>query len=411
MNSKQINIASYARDPLLRNSLFIAITRIFDAGGSFLFWMIAARLYTIENVGLATALISSLGLIIAFSGLGFTITIIRFFPTNDKAKVFGTAVIVTTVASILMCATYIMLVESLAHPLIFLKVPGYALIFLIIGAANSVQTLTGIAFIADRKTGSFLFQHILLALKIPLLIPLTTFGAFGIFGSMGIAILFASLFGMIVIQRSIPTIRPAVNMEFLRSSFRFSSWNYASNMLTIAPTMILPIMILNMLGEAETAKYYIAFAIGNIVGIIPQSLATSLFVEGSHGEGLKNSVIRSGVVSVVLLVPSVLIIFHFGDILLGLLRGEYLEAFALLRLIVLSSLLQTIHTFFISIQRVKMRIECLVTLDAIRCVLLLGLSYTFIKQCGIIGIGYGWIATYGIIALVIGWIAKQERWI
>jgi O-antigen/teichoic acid export membrane protein len=46
-------------------------------------------------------------------------------------------------------------------------------------------------------------------------------------------------------------------------------------------------MVLNMLGEAEAAKYYIAMAIGNLVLIIPSSLGTSLFVEASHGQGLR----------------------------------------------------------------------------------------------------------------------------
>jgi O-antigen/teichoic acid export membrane protein len=75
-------------------------------------------------------------------------------------------------------------------------------------------------------------------------------------------------------------------------------------------------MALNMFGEAEAARYYIAFAIGNLVLYIPQSLGTSLFVEGSHGEGLKRSALRAAAASLVLLVPSVLILLVFGDRLL-----------------------------------------------------------------------------------------------
>jgi len=54
-------------DPLYRNSLFMAFTSVFNAGCGFFFWMIAARLYTVEQVGLATALISALGLVVLLS--------------------------------------------------------------------------------------------------------------------------------------------------------------------------------------------------------------------------------------------------------------------------------------------------------------------------------------------------------
>jgi O-antigen/teichoic acid export membrane protein len=58
-----------------------------------------------------------------------------------------------------------------------------------------------------------------------------------------------------------------------------------------------------------------------------------------------------------------------------------------------------------------MNVENIVKLNAIRCTLLLILSYLFIKQFGILGIGYGWIITYIAIALWIGCIAWKERWV
>lgn len=406
-----IAIARSSRDPLYRNSFFLALTNMFNAGCGFFFWMIAARLYSVEEVGLATALISALGLIIAFSRLGFNITIIRFFSMSDKATIFGTGLFITTIASLLMALIFVLLVEYLSPPLVFMKEPCYVLIFLFVVIVNSVTTITGTVFVADRKADSYLLQNVLLALKIPFLIPLTFLGAVGIFSSMGLAFLVAAFFGLIVIRRNISIIRPLMDMNFIRKSFTYSSWNYVSDVLSIAPTMLLTIMVLDMLGEAEAARYYIVFAIGNILGIIPQSFASSLFVEGSHGEGLKKSVMQAGGASLALLVPAVLIVFFFGDRLLGFIRWEYVEAVGLLRVIALSSFLVSIHKIFISIQRIRMEIVCLVVLNAVMCVLLLGLSYTFIRQYGVIGVGYGWMVTYGIVAVVIGLIAKWEKWI
>lgn len=417
MNFKQIShqglqaIARQASDPLYRNSFFMAFSGIFNAGCGFFFWMVAARLYTVEQVGLATALISSLGLVILFSRLGFDFSIIRFFSSEDRGSVVSTSLIMTTAASVVAGIIYILLAEHLAPSLQFLKEPGFALAFLLIAVVSSVAGITGNAFVADRKADHYFLQNLFMALRIPVLVPLAFLGVFGIFGSVGLGYLVASFFGLVILHRSIKTIRSQVDLDFIRRSFRFSSWNYSSNILSMAPTLIIPLMVLNMLGEAEAAKYYIAFAIGNLVLIIPNSLGTSLFVEGSHGEGLKKSVLRAGGASFILLMPSVLVLLLFGDRLLGLLKGEYMEAFDLLRIIALSSFPVAVYSLFVPIQNVRMRVESIVKLNALRCILLLGLSYVLMQQYGILGVGYAWMATYGVIAIMVGWVAWREGWI
>jgi O-antigen/teichoic acid export membrane protein len=305
-------IMGLANVSLFKNSFFMAFTNIFNAGCGFFFWMIAARLYTVEEVGVATALISSLGMVILFSRLGFDSSIIRFLPSEDKSKVFSSSLILTTIASLLAGLAYIMLAGHLVPSLTFLKEPGCAIIFILIGAVNSVAAIAGSAFIADRKADLYLFQNVFMALRVPLLTPLVSLGTFGIFGSVGLSFLVASIFALVMLHKSLATVRLKVDWDFIGRAFKFSSWNYASNLLSVAPTLILPIMVLNMLGEASAAKYYIAFAIGNLVLIIPNSLGTSLFIEGSHGEGLKKSVIRAGAASIALLVPATLILCIFG---------------------------------------------------------------------------------------------------
>ena len=64
--------------------------------------MIAARLYSAEDVGIATALWSSLALIILLSRLGFDFSIIRFFPSGDKSRIFSTSVIISTAFALVL---------------------------------------------------------------------------------------------------------------------------------------------------------------------------------------------------------------------------------------------------------------------------------------------------------------------
>jgi O-antigen/teichoic acid export membrane protein len=417
MNFRQINhpsfrmIAGLASSPLYRNSFFMAFGNIFNAGCGFIFWIVAAQLYTIEQVGFATALISSLGLVVLISRLGFESSMIRFFSTEDRAKVISTSLIVTTATCIIAGMIYIFLAEFFVPSMRFLTEPGFALAFLLIGVVNSAASVTGSAFIADRKADSYFLQNLFNAIRIPALVPLTFVGVFGIFGSVGLGYLVAAVFGLAALQRSIGAIQTEVDRDYIRRSFRFSSWNYISSILFVAPTLIIPIMVLDMLGAAEAANYYIAFTLGNLVLIIPSSFGTSLFVEGSHGERLKKSVLRAGSASLVMMLPAVLILFLFGDRLLGLVKGEYVEAFDLLRIVALSSFPVAIYCLFVPIQNVRMRVESIVLLNVLRSVLLLGLSYVLMQWFGILGAGYAWMITYWIIFLVIVIVVKKERWI
>jgi O-antigen/teichoic acid export membrane protein len=404
-------IAGLANDSLYRTSIFMVFTNLFNTGCGFFFWMIAARLFSVEQVGLATALISALGLVILVSRLGFDSSIIRFFSLEDKGAIISTSLVVTTGASLLAGAMYIMLVEILAPSMLFLRKPEYALAFLLIGAVNSVAVMTGGAFIADRKAGRYFLQNIFLALRIPALVPLAFLGVLGIFWSVGLGYLVASIASLIMFQRTVAVVRPQVDRGFINRSFRFSFWNYVSSMLSAAPSMIIPIMVLNMLDEAEAAKYYIAFTIGSLVLIIPGSLGTSLFVEGSHGEGLRESVIRAGRAITVIMMPAVLFLLLFGDRILGLLKGEYVEAFDLLRIFALSSFPVAIYSLFVPIQSVRMKVKSIVMLNALRCLLVVGLSYVLLQRYGILGAGYAWMMTYGVIVLVVVWVAKTEGWI
>ncbi|MFX0206840.1 MAG: oligosaccharide flippase family protein, partial [Candidatus Hodarchaeota archaeon] len=86
----------HVRDPLYKNSFLIMLTSISNAAFGLIFWIIAAKIYSKEDVGIATALISSLGLLVLLSRFGFDQSIIRFFPEGDKSKIFSTSAIIMT---------------------------------------------------------------------------------------------------------------------------------------------------------------------------------------------------------------------------------------------------------------------------------------------------------------------------
>lgn len=355
-------------------------------------------MYSIEDVGLTTALIASQSLITLFSLFGFDFSLIRFLPISDNRKVYNTCLVITSFFAIIICAAYISCIGIFSPDLIFLQNPKFAAVFLIFSLLNTLTLINGNAFLALRKGGEFLVQNILLALRIPILILLTPLKSYGIFASMGLAYFFSAIFGLYTLNKLIG-VHIQADKHFVQKSFKFSFWNYLSNILANVPPLIMPVMILNLLGDAEAAKYYIAAAIANFVLIIPDAIGISLFVEGSHGENLKKILIKSVSAIALCLVPLVIMIYFMGYTLLGFFGKEYIEAYGLLKLLVLSSFFVTIYMLFLPIQNIKMKPQRITFLNMIRAGLLLSLSYTFIKRIGITGYGYAWMITYGILGL------------
>lgn len=396
------------KNPLYQNSFYIALGKITDTGFGFLFWTAAARLYSVADVGIATALISSLGIVMAFSRLGFDVAIIRFMPGHDRSAVFSSCLWITAIASLAVSIIYLLTVGFFSPEIAFVR--DYALLFIIFSLVNSITLTTGNAFLSFRRADYRFVQNLLLGARIFLLFPLIALGSIGIFSALGIACGIAALFAFILIVRFV-SISPYIDRDFAKETFSFSSLNYVASLLQSIPTLILPIIVLNLLGAEDAALYFIAFAVGNLVLIIPDAMTTSFFVEGSHGVKIKKAAVRTLTVTFTILVPAVLFIFFFGYYLLGLFGQNYLAAFDLLKIIALSAFFVSIYNLFIPIQNIRLQVRGILVINLIRFILLLGFSYMFICWCGLVGAGYAWLGTYlilaiGLIGLVIirGWV-------
>lgn len=400
-----------AKDPLYKNSFFIMLSSITNAGFGFFFWMIAARLYSAEDVGIATALLSSLNLIILFSRLGFDYSIIRFFPKGNKSRILSTSIVISTSFAILFGILFIAFVDvffSKLHPLRNLM---FSAVFLMTAAVSSVTSLTAQSFIALRRGELYFLQNLAAGSRILFLFFLTFLGAAGIFGSVSFAFLFVLILALLLIGRT-AGLSLSVDADYVRESFRFSTGNYFASLFSIAPNQILPIMVLNLLGAEKAAYYYVAFAIAGLIFLIPGSMSASLFVEGSHGESLRRNVLKSLAAIAVLLTPAVVFICLFGDFILHLFGKDYVQAFELLRLFALSSFFFAVVSVYLAVKRVQMDVRRIILLNGLNCFALLTLSYLLIPKFDILGAGYAWIATYFISSLIVGYlVVKKERWI
>jgi O-antigen/teichoic acid export membrane protein len=277
----------------------------------------------------------------------------------------------------------------------------YGIIFIFIALLNSITLITGNMFLALRKGQYFFIQTILISLRLFLLIPLAYFKSYGIFLSLGICYLFSVIFSIWVLRKEVKINFFEIDRQFLKESFKFSIGSYFSNILSEAPMLIMPIMVLQLISQKEAARYYIAMDIGNLTLIVPIALSYSLFIEGSYGKSLKENIMKAFTTAYRFLIPMVVVIGLWGKDILNLINIQYGEAYNLLFMVTVTSFFAVIYLVFISVQNIKMQVIRNMKFNLLRFLILLGASYYLMPKYGIKGVGYVWLLTHVILVLLI----------
>jgi len=285
MNSLTKVYKKFMADSLFRNSIYLMASTVVMAGFGFFFWMINARLYTAEEIGLGSTLISVITLITTISMLGLNATIIRYLPTSKhKNREINTAFTISTLTAIIISSIFLLGLHIFSPKLIFIKNNLYYSIFFIISMVFMTYfSLIESIFIALRSAQNILVKNTVFSiLKLILPFALFTFGAMGIFGSWTIAGAIGYFSAVIIlIWRFGYKFERVIHDTVVKKIAVYSLGNYIAGFISNLPIMILPLMITNLLSPETTAYYYMAMMIANLLFVIPTAVTSSLFAEGS----------------------------------------------------------------------------------------------------------------------------------
>jgi len=137
-----------------------------------------------------------------------------------------------------------------------------------------------------------------------------------------------------------------------------------------------------------------------------------LFVEGSHGEALKRTVVKSLVTIFSLLVPAACVLYVCGGWVLGVVGAEYAAGGAgVLRVMVVASLFVGVNYVYFAIKRIQKDVKGIVVLNGVIFASLVGLGYLFMTMFGVVGVGYAWIVANGVGCVCVGAMVCGEGWV
>ena len=399
-------------DSLYRNSIYLMLSTGVMAGFGFFFWIINARLYSAEQVGIGTTLISVITLISSFSLLGLGNSLIKYLPASDKKnKKINTSFTLVGLTSIFISIFFLVFLKTFSPRLLFVRESIiFSLLFILFIVFSSLDIISENVFIAYRSSKFVLIKNTISSIvKLILPIFLVTLGAYGIVVSMGIAMSVAFLVSLVfLIVHFNYSPRPIIDRIVVKRMTKFSLGNYVAGFIGGLPAMVLPILITNSIGAKFSAYFYIDMMIANLLYIIPMATSQSLFAEGSYSETeLKVHLKKTIKIIFLILMPAILITFLFGKYILLAFGKEYSsEGVIFLRILAISGIFLSINYIGNSIFFIKNKIKLIILMSFIGTSIILSLSIMLIHQ-NLLGIGVSWLLGQGIISVIYLFFIKK----
>lgn len=404
-------------DPLYRNSHYLMINSISASFLGFVFWIIIARSFNTNEVGLATALISVSGILSIYSVLGLDISVIRYLSNEkDKIKFINVCLTIVTVVSLIMSIIFLVGINIWAPNLGYVnEYIIYIILFMLFTTSNAIFLIMNNTFIALRDTKDLLIQNLFLNLiRIPLPFFLVFLLAnFSIFASFSLSMVLTLTISLLIfLRKKLPDYKP--NFEFdiniIRRVLHFATVNYVAIIFGNLPPLIIPLIILNFLQPAENAYYYIAFTIASVLFVVPVSFSSSLLAEGSHDDSnFYNNLKKALKQTYIILIPAVIFTIIFGNQILLLFGKKYsTEGSLLLSMLALAAIFISLNSIYTSYLRVRMKKREILILTPINSILIILTSYTLIPQIGITAVGVGYLIGTGTLSTYITLITLKR---
>ncbi len=392
------------RDSLFRNSFYLMLATAVMAGFGFFFWLISARLFTIENIGLATTLISVMNLIATLSLIGFDATFVRFLPKSDKPNdELNTGMILVGISAFILSGMFIIFVKALSPSLNFIQdnflISASFVVFCVMTALN---ILTDSFFLAKRQTKfTLIINTIFSAVKMLLPFAFIGWGAIGIFTAAALGQTVGFLLSVyVMVWKFDYHPRLTIKMDALKRVWKYSTSNYIAGIFSLLPMTLLPLIITNRLSPSDAGYFYIVMMIANLLYVIPRSTTSSLFAESSNSEHTLDANVKKSIKIIsLLLIPAIIVLF-FGARPIMLIFGKSyaIGGVNFLRFVVLAGIAVSANNIFGSIFQFRKNLRSIVLFNIIFATATITLSYALLPL-GLTGIGIAWLVGNSIAGL------------
>jgi O-antigen/teichoic acid export membrane protein len=412
-NDWAVSVISHLRKPLYRNGYALMLNAVTTSFLGILYWVIAARFYTTEAVGINSTTISTMTFLSTAARLYLDGALIRFLPrSGEKAtRLIKYSYLIGGVASVILGAVFLLGLNLWAPALGFLRgSASISLSFLVATVASCIFTEQDGAMIGLRQAHWVPVENILFAAaKIVMLVVLAKLlPQYGIYASWVLPLIISLLpVNLLIFLKLLPkhnreNVEPEAGIG-PKEIFHYAGGLYAGYIFSAASLRLLPLIVLQVVGSHAAAYFTLPWMIVTSLQLVIPSMYGSLTVEASRDQSKLVKYSRQAFSQTArILVPLVLFLFAVGPYLLRLFGKNYaLEANTLLRLLCLAILPQIMTGLYFGIARIHRSVGGVVKVHASLFVMNITLSYVLMEKFGITGVGIAWLTSQLVIALIL----------
>jgi O-antigen/teichoic acid export membrane protein len=395
-----VRIRRLANRDLLMNAASMIGTTVITAGLGFVYWWLAARQFSQEAVGFASALISAMSLLGTLGMIGMGTLLIGELPRQPehRATLITTALVVAGGVSAALGIIF-----ALIAPLVSVEFRPLA------GGASTILlfttgvVLTAVTLVLDQAMIGLLRGELQLwrnaIFALGKLVILWLMGLW-VASSGGVVIYMTWTLGNCVSIVGLGLIAAMAGAQIrvgqprwsvLQSLPRAALGHHALNLALQLPALALPIVVTTILSAALNASFYISWLLLHLVFAVPYTLTTVLYAAGAAERAAFAHKIRLTLgLAVALGVLSNVVLWVGADMFLSVFGPAYAEqAGWSLRIMGLGVFPLIIKDHFVAIRRVDGRIPRTALAATIGSALELGGAAIGAYLGGLGGLGVG----------------------
>jgi O-antigen/teichoic acid export membrane protein len=397
-------------------------TPLVSAAIGYMFWLVAAHLYSASAIGLTAAIISASGILASLSCFGVCGTLILSLPEQSEAgwsKTFWTGMATAVFLAVALCGIALVVVPLFSAQLIVLRSVEYAAAFAIATVAVTACVTLDNVFVAERRAKDMFSRNTAAAavkvLAIGLLGLAAGPGALRLLGAWGAASVFGLGLGAVLLVRHKRVARPPRIALLVRTALGFRSRVTGFQVIGMAAGLlppVLPLLVTARLSTSDNAYFFTTWTLAAFLFGLSPAVATALFAEGMHRPDELGAMARSAFkITGAILVPGAVVTLAVGETLLSTIGPAYAaHGIGLLRILVLASIPNMVIYVYAGVLQVRRRLTTVALLYLGISIGTLVMSWLLLPVMGIKAVGWAFLAMQlcGCVYAAFDWIRKTS---
>ena len=399
-------LAGLTGDVFYRSSGLLVANLMVLSGLGFVFWTVAARVFSAPDVGLMSGWVAACTLLATVGGLGLANTMIRHLPGHAEPRrlIVTSAVLLASIGA-LLCAVALFALPSIAPGALDLQASGgERVVVLLLIVVSALSGLVDAALIAAQAVRPLIVKNLLGGIvRVALLVPLAGAGVTGLLVAYTTGAVLAALVAwrsVVAAYATTPGWRrpaPAIARPFIG----FSTGNYLGGVVGILPATVVPLIVLQAEGATAAAHFGIAFLLVGFLNFLPSSIAQAYFAQASRPGNDPDGDLRRAIrTSYIVMIPACAVFMLAAPFVLRIFGPGYAEASTgPLRVLTVAGLATALTYLVDTALNVQHRPLAYGAMNAVNALLVVG-GVAFAVGSGLTAVAVAWLVAQALSALI-----------